>query len=291
MNFYAFNIGDYAGATRHLTWDEDMAYRRMLDAYYSREEPLPADIRQIYRLVAASEEKHREAVNIILQEFFELHDDGYHNARADEEIVKVSIKKSKARQSASMRWQNDAHSDRNATASKTYANAEPPHAEDMQTQCEGNAPNPNPNPIKEERERARAEEPPHWARVEKILDLNLDRLDDWQREFLQSIRHKSKLTKAQGENLTAIEAVIAAKTAAPPSPATPPQQSVWVWAGTPQWVAWAKVRKWPMKDARHPEGGYRPGWYFTSEWPPAPAATPKVQSATHSGADPSEKAA
>ncbi len=94
MNFYAFNIGDYAGATRHLSWDEDMAYRRMLDAYYSREAPLPLDRRQVYRLVGAAEERQREAVNAVLEEFFEQREDGWHNNRADEEIAKAAEKSS-----------------------------------------------------------------------------------------------------------------------------------------------------------------------------------------------------
>lgn len=48
--------------------------------------------------------------------------------------------------------------------------------------------------------------------------------------------------------------------------------SAWVWQGTPQWEAWVAAhpgRKWPTKEARHPEGGFRPGWYFPSEWPAA----------------------
>ena len=93
MNFYAFNIGDYAGATRHLSWDEDMAYRRLLDAYYSRETPLPLELRQVYRLVGASEPRQREAVDAVLGEFFDRLEDGYHNSRADVEIAKAHVKK------------------------------------------------------------------------------------------------------------------------------------------------------------------------------------------------------
>lgn len=96
MNFYAFNIGDYAGATRHLSWDEDMAYRRMLDAYYSREAPLPLERRQVYRLVGAAEQRQREAVDAVLEEFFEERADGWHNNRANEEISKA-VEKSAVR--------------------------------------------------------------------------------------------------------------------------------------------------------------------------------------------------
>lgn len=92
MNFYAFNIGDYAGATRHLSWDEDMAYRRMLDAYYSREAPLPLDRRSVYRLVGASEDRQRQAVDAVLLEFFVEEHDGWHNSRADEEVAKAVAK-------------------------------------------------------------------------------------------------------------------------------------------------------------------------------------------------------
>jgi uncharacterized protein YdaU (DUF1376 family) len=146
MNFYAFNIGDYAGATRHLSWDEDMAYRRMLDAYYSREQPLPLEPRQIYRLVGASEPRQREAVDVVLLEFFEQHGDGWHNNRADEEIAKTALKKDKARKSAAERWGNRAHTEGIANAPPNDANAQKGDANAERPQCEGNAPNPNPNP-------------------------------------------------------------------------------------------------------------------------------------------------
>ena len=29
MNYYPFHIGDYLSATRHLSWEEDAAYRLM----------------------------------------------------------------------------------------------------------------------------------------------------------------------------------------------------------------------------------------------------------------------
>jgi uncharacterized protein YdaU (DUF1376 family) len=90
MNYYAFHIGDYAGATRHLSWDEDIAYRRMLDAYYTREAPLPADRRALYRLVGAGDKRQREAVDAVLAEFFTQDaDGGWRNRRCDEEIAKA----------------------------------------------------------------------------------------------------------------------------------------------------------------------------------------------------------
>lgn len=147
MNFYAFHIGDYASATRHLTWTEDAAYRRLLDVYYVKEGPLPADLRQVYRLAVAGSEEQREAVDSVLSEFFRLTEAGYVHSRCEKEIATATDKRVKASQSAKARWGNaksespalPSQSERNANASKTPC-------ERIEKSCDGNAPNPNPNP-------------------------------------------------------------------------------------------------------------------------------------------------
>ncbi len=96
MNFYPFHIGDYASATRHLTWMEDCAYRRLIDCYYTREVPFPADKKSIYRLVVATTEEQREAVDTMLDEFFTLTESGYVHHRCDAEIRSANDKKEKA---------------------------------------------------------------------------------------------------------------------------------------------------------------------------------------------------
>jgi uncharacterized protein YdaU (DUF1376 family) len=85
MNFYKHHLGDYDGATAHLTWDEDMAYTRLLRTYYRREAPIPAA--EAYRLVRASSKAQREAVDSVLGEFFSKGEGGWRNKRADEEIA------------------------------------------------------------------------------------------------------------------------------------------------------------------------------------------------------------
>lgn len=169
MNFYHFNIGDYAGKTRHLTWDEDMAYRRMLDAYYSHETPLPLDRRGVYRLVGASEERQRAAVDAVLGEFFEERHDGWHNNRADEEIAKTHTKKAKAQASAAVRWQNGAHSERTANAPIDRANASDESATAQRPQSEGNAPSPSPSPSPNSRGDRLARAPNSDAELEAQL--------------------------------------------------------------------------------------------------------------------------
>jgi uncharacterized protein YdaU (DUF1376 family) len=86
MNFYEHHIGDYAEATAHLTFVEDAAYSRLIRKYYSTEKPLPVDVKAVQRLVGARSKDEREAVEAILNEFFELRDDGWHNERCDFEI-------------------------------------------------------------------------------------------------------------------------------------------------------------------------------------------------------------
>ena len=143
MNFYAFHLGDYVSATAHLTWDEDMAYRRLLDAYYSREAPIPVEQRQAYRLARASTQEQREAVDSVLQEFFEKTEFGWFHARCEAEIHAVAGKREKASQSAKARWRNAGAMQ---SQSERKANAPETPCERIENECEGNAPIPTPTP-------------------------------------------------------------------------------------------------------------------------------------------------
>ena len=88
MNYFELHVGDYDAATAHLTMLEDAAYGRMLRIYYRTEKPLPADIKQVCRLVRAQSKPERDAVQAVLAEFFVLQEDGWHQARADEELAR-----------------------------------------------------------------------------------------------------------------------------------------------------------------------------------------------------------
>lgn len=99
MRHYAFNVGDYAAATAHLSDAEDLAYRRLLDAYYAREGPLPTEERACCRLARATKAEARAAVGVVLREFFVLRDDGWHQVRCDDEIARFRERSEKARAS------------------------------------------------------------------------------------------------------------------------------------------------------------------------------------------------
>jgi uncharacterized protein YdaU (DUF1376 family) len=81
MNYYNFHIGDYRGATAHLTNDEDLCYRRLLDMYYDKEGILP-DITTISRRIRIEE----SIVSLILAEFFQQTESGWIHQRAQKEI-------------------------------------------------------------------------------------------------------------------------------------------------------------------------------------------------------------
>ncbi|MDR6857230.1 YdaU family protein [Variovorax guangxiensis] len=87
MNYFEFHIGDHAEATAHLSFTEDGALGRLLRKYYATERPLPADLKTVQRLVGARTKEEREAVETVLQEFFELQNDGWHQSRCDAEIA------------------------------------------------------------------------------------------------------------------------------------------------------------------------------------------------------------
>tara|TARA_R110000796_G_scaffold42482_6_gene105013 strand:+ start:1969 stop:2619 length:651 start_codon:yes stop_codon:yes gene_type:complete len=87
MHFFAFNIGDYASHTRHLTNNEDLAYRRLLDLYYLHEQPLNECTTTVARLINMRD--NVEEVETVLNEFFVFADGlGWTNVRVEEEIEK-----------------------------------------------------------------------------------------------------------------------------------------------------------------------------------------------------------
>ena len=149
MNYYPFHIGDYVSATRHLSWEEDAAFRRLLDTYYTTEKPLPSDLRACCRLVMATTETQREAVKVVLDEFFQLTEAGWVNLRADREIDAMREKQQKQRDRANKRWHKQEEQIGNAA---TNTSAMPQHEKEDATASNSDTnalpPTPTPTPIK-----------------------------------------------------------------------------------------------------------------------------------------------
>jgi uncharacterized protein YdaU (DUF1376 family) len=131
LQYFSHHIGDFIRDTAHLSLIEEAVYRRLMDLYYTNEGPLPNDIRQLCRHVRARLPEEVEAVEQILNEFFNRTDDGWRHKRCDREIAAYRSKSEKARASAEQRWRNteriperNAHtsnpeSERNANGQRT----------------------------------------------------------------------------------------------------------------------------------------------------------------------------
>lgn len=95
MYYYKFNIGDYAKCTRHLSNLEDLAYRRLLELYYSDESPLVNDVKKLSRLIMMRE--NEQEVSNVLDDFFFLEDDQWKQNRVEQELDEYRSKAETAR--------------------------------------------------------------------------------------------------------------------------------------------------------------------------------------------------
>ena len=79
MHYYQFNIGDYRAATAHLSNQEDLAYRRLLDMYYDTENQIPLDTQWVAKRLRLD----CEVVKSVLQDMFKLTESGWHHGRCE----------------------------------------------------------------------------------------------------------------------------------------------------------------------------------------------------------------
>jgi len=93
MHFYRFHIGDYKSATAHLSNEEDLAYRRLLDMYYDTEKPIPLETDWVARRIRVGS----EVVVTVLQDMFVETKNGWIHDRCDEEICEYHRMADRAR--------------------------------------------------------------------------------------------------------------------------------------------------------------------------------------------------
>lgn len=86
--WYAWYPADYKSKTAHLSFLQDAAYRRMIDAYYERGGPLPNDRPALFRICGAMDREEQEAVDFIVSSFFYLNDKELHSRRCDDELAR-----------------------------------------------------------------------------------------------------------------------------------------------------------------------------------------------------------
>lgn len=90
--WFRFHVAAYMRGTRGLTLAQEGAYIRLLSLIYDSRAPLPASREDIYRLAFAKRRQERVTVDAVLSKYFTLEADGWHNARADEELSRYAAR-------------------------------------------------------------------------------------------------------------------------------------------------------------------------------------------------------
>ena len=106
MNFVPWHLGDWIASTSLLSATERGVYFDLLVRYYKEERPImQMECKRIARAYAPEEQ---EAMEYVLNEFFELEDGSFRHHRCDEEIAAFRIKSEKRSSAAKARWSEGA---------------------------------------------------------------------------------------------------------------------------------------------------------------------------------------
>ena len=100
MYYYQFHIGDYRSATLHLSNEEDLAYRRLLDMYYDTESPIPLDVAWVSKRIKTEPSIVRDVLN----DMFQQTEDGFIHSRCDKEIAIYKGFSEAGKRGAAKRW-------------------------------------------------------------------------------------------------------------------------------------------------------------------------------------------
>jgi len=125
MHYYSFHVSDYIHDTAHLTNEEDLAYRRLLDLYYTQEKPIPNRTQEVARRIRMG--KNIAAVQTVLEEFFmfnQEHDFWFHK-RCDETIAAYQAKAERNRAIGKLGGRPKSNPEQTQTVSKHNPNQEP----------------------------------------------------------------------------------------------------------------------------------------------------------------------
>lgn len=84
MHYYKFEIATWHLHTSHLSLIEEAVYFRLINFYYDTETPIPKETQSVTRRLRLTE--YADVVASVLQEFFVLLDDGWHQKHCDDKI-------------------------------------------------------------------------------------------------------------------------------------------------------------------------------------------------------------
>ena len=224
-------VADYLADAAHLTTEEHGAYLLLIMTYWQRGKPLPADPDRLARIARMPSERWAD-VQRTLSEFFALVDGHWHHKRIDAELDKVRDKSEKAKKAASV----SASSRKTAPAEQTLSGRST-DAEQTLSECSTDAErtlsytDTDTDTDTEEREKgARAQD--HFELCREFLDHYAADLDQWEIDFLVSIKPKPSLSKAQAASLKSIQAKIGHRNG------NKPPALLTITRGTPAYDAW-----------------------------------------------------
>jgi uncharacterized protein YdaU (DUF1376 family) len=106
LRWYAHYLQDYEDDTRDLTMQQDGCYRRLMDHCYKTEGPLPSDLPAVHRIARAMTKAERQDVSFVLNRYFALRENGWHNKRIDEELDRAATLSETRSKAASKRHAN-----------------------------------------------------------------------------------------------------------------------------------------------------------------------------------------
>lgn len=140
MHYYPHHINDYRAATVHLSNEEDLAYRRLLEMYYDTEQQIPLETQWVARRLRVG----TEALDSVLGDFFERTETGWKNAKCDQVIREYHEMADKNRRNGAKGGRPKANKQaaENPLGSQSVANGNP-----LESQLK---PEPKPEPVKEE---------------------------------------------------------------------------------------------------------------------------------------------
>jgi len=125
MHYYSFHVSDYIHDTAHLSNDEDLAFRRLLDLYYTQEKPIPNKTDEVARRIRMS--KQIGAVQTVLEEFFmfDMEHNFWFHKRCDETIAAYKAKAERNREVGRLGGRPKANPQETQMVSKHNPNQEP----------------------------------------------------------------------------------------------------------------------------------------------------------------------
>ena len=129
MHYYSFHVSDYIHDTAHLSNYEDLAFRRLLDLYYTSEKPIPNQTHEVARRIRMSNQIN--AVQTVLEEFFmfDMENNYWFHKRCDETIAAYQAKAERNREVGKLggrpKLNPDANQEETQVVSKHNPNQEP----------------------------------------------------------------------------------------------------------------------------------------------------------------------